>query len=984
MSAQQENPPSHLSPAELVELALLDVDVAAARLAKRGWDRPAGIIELAAAALAGVEENPERALRWLTLADRLHAGTSEAAAAAYVAAGAHISYARARLYVRQGNLTAAETALRNAQQGWQSVGDRTALVRSNLGLSQIMAMQGRYDAADGALLQAIATLGRNGAGPASSDDRFQLAVAHRNRATLFGYQEAHRQSLTEFRLADQLLAPLTNSPPPGLTADDIDLERAHLALNRAVALTFLDEPEVAEIELGKAIATFQRLGESLNLARARSNLGGVFLRTGRYAEAMAAYDAAERGMLEGDPEAEESQQAGILLLEYGLTCLVLNLLPEAAARMTQARDLFQRSGQPYELGQAEYLRGLIELRRDDLATSAAALAAAREQFQQIGNVYRLNQTALAAAALAVHEQDRALAAALLAPLLADLDDDVSEDINEPQTWDRLMVAEARLLQCNLSRLQGDLAGALSQIERLRAQPRISDPPQIRWRIDHAEGLLARDAGEPESALKLFQNAVAGIDRLRGMLSVEEVRSFFLDDKANVYGDLILALLQADVPSEEEIAAAFVLIERARARTLLERLVTVAEESTPADAEQEPRQEEIRRRLYWLYNRLFGSSGRGQLDGLHSHEIRRQEAKLQREAWRSPALLRTARPVDVAALRSVLARDEQAVVYYMAGDELLTFIVGHNEIGLVRRLGPAAALASLRMELSFQLGRVEIGAGHVLRHGSRLLARVETVLKRAYQLLLAPIAGRLHGRRLLIVPHGELHRLPFHAFQRPDGSYLLQHYEIAYAPSASIVTHCRRIDGRSMGNWRLAAVGVEDPSIPNARAEVATIARHYAESRIFEAADASRAGLREAARGADILHIATHGLFRGDNPFFSALKLADGWMDVRAIYRLPLRAQLVVLSACDSGIGDVRGGDEIIGLTRGFLGAGARRLIASLWSVNDAAVVELMDHFYRILAQSGSKNVAAALRATQLAAIEAGQHPYFWAPFFVIE
>ena len=92
----------------------------------------------------------------------------------------------------------------------------------------------------------------------------------------------------------------------------------------------------------------------------------------------------------------------------------------------------------------------------------------------------------------------------------------------------------------------------------------------------------------------------------------------------------------------------------------------------------------------------------------------------------------------------------------------------------------------------------------------------------------------------------------------------------------------------------------------------------------------------------MLHIATHGLFRPDNPFFSALKLADGWIDVRQIYRLPLQARLVVLSACESGAVQIQGSDEVIGLARGFLGAGAETLVTSLWNVHDASAAALMD------------------------------------------
>jgi CHAT domain-containing protein len=149
-----------------------------------------------------------------------------------------------------------------------------------------------------------------------------------------------------------------------------------------------------------------------------------------------------------------------------------------------------------------------------------------------------------------------------------------------------------------------------------------------------------------------------------------------------------------------------------------------------------------------------------------------------------------------------------------------------------------------------------------------------------------------------------------------------------------------------------------------------------------------AQVAEAAASTDVLHLATHGLFRPDNSFFSALKLADGWLDVREIYRLPLHARLVVLSACESGMGKIRGGDEVIGLARGFFAAGAQTVIASLWNVHDRSAPVFMQKFYsalqsEVLVEGKSLRPATALQAAQLAAIRMEQHPYYWAPFYAI-
>ena len=184
-------------------------------------------------------------------------------------------------------------------------------------------------------------------------------------------------------------------------------------------------------------------------------------------------------------------------------------------------------------------------------------------------------------------------------------------------------------------------------------------------------------------------------------------------------------------------------------------------------------------------------------------------------------------------------------------------------------------------------------------------------------MIAPLQSYLAAQapeRLLIIPYGSLHLAPFHAFW--DGThYLLESYEVAYASSASLAVQGRQNGKEPMCS--LAGVALRDKAIPQAENEVRAAARHFDQAQLYLDEQAGLAGLWEAAQAGDVLHIATHGVFRPDNPFFSALKLADGWIDVRTIYRLPLGARLVVLSACESGAVEVQGSDEAIGLCRVF-------------------------------------------------------------------
>jgi CHAT domain-containing protein len=147
--------------------------------------------------------------------------------------------------------------------------------------------------------------------------------------------------------------------------------------------------------------------------------------------------------------------------------------------------------------------------------------------------------------------------------------------------------------------------------------------------------------------------------------------------------------------------------------------------------------------------------------------------------------------------------------------------------------------------------------------------------------------------------------------------------------------------------------------------------------------ATRAEFLRRAESCRVLHLAAHGDFRADNPLFSGLALEDGWLTTLDIFNVRLPAALVTLSACDTGRNVIGGGDELLGLMRAFLCAGAASVALTFWEVEDASTGQVMAGFYGRLSAGETK--AAALRAAQLALRQdaAYAHPYFWAPFFLV-
>jgi tetratricopeptide (TPR) repeat protein len=389
------------------------------------------------------------------------------------------------------------------------------------------------------------------------------------------------------------------------------------------------------------------------------------------------------------------------------------------------------------------------------------------------------------------------------------------------------------------------------------------------------------------------------------------------------------------------------------------------------------------------------------------------------------------PLSLETIQAQLPPDVLLLAYHVLGDEIMAFLSTRGRLCVVRRLSTGPALQRLLQRLAQQWDCFRAGRGFVNRHLTWLEQSAQRVLGALYTELVAPLESHLAeavnsppvppqlgvspgqgggwgGRplgegdtlhRLAIVPHGWLHQVPFHALH--DGQhYLLERFEIAYAPSATVLVLCQA--RASSGSNKALILGTTDPLIPAVATEVCHVAQYLPRPEVRIDEQATLGDLKAKASGCDILHLACHGLFRPDNPMFSALQLHDGWLTATDVMQLNLTGALVTLSACESGRSQVIAGDEILGLTRAFLGAGAASLIVSLWLVQDDTTARLMALLYEQLrdtppcppvpsweapegwgAGGTGRGRAAALRAAQLALKAQYPHPYYWAPFVLI-
>jgi CHAT domain-containing protein len=164
-------------------------------------------------------------------------------------------------------------------------------------------------------------------------------------------------------------------------------------------------------------------------------------------------------------------------------------------------------------------------------------------------------------------------------------------------------------------------------------------------------------------------------------------------------------------------------------------------------------------------------------------------------------------------------------------------------------------------------------------------------------------------------------------------------------------------------------------------EVKSVAALLPKSSLHLAGAATSSLLREQGPHCSVLHIATHGIYRQDNPMFSGIRLGDGYLNLYDLYQMRLNAQLVTLSGCATGMNSVSAGDELLGLQRGVFCAGATTLLLSLWDVHDQSTAQLMLHFYREFIRTGQ--MAAALQHAMQELRKVNPHPYFWAPFVLV-
>lgn len=756
-----------------------------------------------------------------------------------------------------------------------------------------------------------------------------------------------------------------------LSKDHGDLPgQARAAMNLGNLLADLGQFERSLRSLQHAGRIYQRLGQHSSVALAKMNIGRLHSQRGEFGEAIAVLSESRDVYARLKLRRDRAFVDLYLLRAY----IGLNLKREARQACRRAIATLSDLNMPYELGQALlFLASMLEA-DGKLAQAARQAKSAGKVFEGAGN---RAWTAISRAQAATiqsrlrHGLSRAEAIRAITAAREELAElGAREWVG--QLWlcsGDLLALDGKLAEARHAYLQGIDTG-----EAIRSD-------ELLYRAHWALGLLPDTAAN--DALKHFRTAADLVERLRLRTRATELKVSFVGDKTPLYEAALAVLLDQPIP---DLPQMFGFMERSRSRTLADAVSQSGQSALQLPAEERRltnRISELRARAAALYDRAYGTTGEpaAGVDAQARKQLDRLEARIakahQRLALVRPGADRSAL-ATLDQLRGTLDASTAAITYFETRGALHALVMTQRGETLVREITRVDEVRRLGRRVQFHLGKAAYGSDYLRQNILSLRAGLDDPLRALWNLLIAPIASHLaQARTLVVLPNAVTYGLPFHAFIDGD-TYATERFAIQYAPSATM--RCVNERRPPAASGPLLIVGISDPTVPGVRTEVDRLHALVPGSVLLVDDQASAQSLRRLAPGASALHLATHGVFREDNPAFSGVKLADGWLTTGDLAEICRDMAMVTLSACESAVGGDQGGGEIMGLSQAILGGGCRALVSSLWTADDQSTVALMSDFYTLLGRG--LPASEAMRQAMLAARQRDDHPYFWAPFAV--
>ena len=781
---------------------------------------------------------------------------------------------------------------------------------------------------------------------------------------------------------------------------------AEVRTNLAMACWRLSETPEALTLLERAIDDWRGLGSAYGEAGALSNRGLLLQEVGLYHDASDHFQRALtliRSVKDRRGEAFVHNNIGAALDQLGQSREGLRSLGRAVA-------LFQEVGDTLAQGRAMLFQAHIQFR---LGQGPAALATV--------------QRALALIRKVSNRSAEADALSLTGRVVAATDPSASLTYYE-QAREIYRAVGSRRGQADVLHAQGVAAlaagqapSALNHFAEARAIRRAIGLPRLEAdtlaRMSDAE----RAIGNLDGARANIESATAIVEELRTAIFERDLRAAYLSSYKDYFGqhlDLLVEMRRQRPQDHERLAAEiFGVVERQAGRQLAEAVRTRwAATATGIDPQLRERERQLRRQLNyfswqaWQQAALPESRAREQQIRSTVERLLAEYAAVDADIVRSiPGIASLLGPQTLpldALQREVL--DARTVVLQFVLRQRTSYLLAiTRETVAIFDLPPRAVIEEQARAFNRTLGVAGAAGG---REAARALGR----------LLLAPAAGLMSGRRVVVIPDGALHYVPFAALAHPvSGQALVESSEIAVAPSATVLVLLKNQAARRPRAAKRLAV-IADPVFDrDARVRVAVAAGENPGARRFSRLPFSREeadrilalvpdGLKLRAvdfeanrplvtggglKGYQIVHIASHGIQDDLHPDLSGLVLSlvdangarrDGFLRLQDLPAVPIDADLIVLSACATDVATTpanQGGEGLSSLARGWFAAGVPSVISSLWQIDDESTAELMARFYRALLVDG-ETAASALRTAQrsLARERRWRDPYFWSGF----
>jgi len=820
------------------------------------------------------------------------------------------------------------------------------------------------------------------------NERYELAYQTASQALALSEQRGDKKRQTRATNLLAIAAFHTNRTSEAIryfkqtsaTAKEAGIVRGQgLALFRAGMLLRLSgRYEDALFCFNEALRFFRRQRNKRGEAFTLSQLGGVYADTADYAKAaQILQEALSLAHNLADPEAHAAILLRLIIVEKG-----------RGARASALQ--YARQAEALLAGQPRTLRNV------ELTYQLGAAHAALEQAQQAAECFG---------------QALSLARELRAPQFA-----------------AIILGDYAGVQLKAGNAAAALVSA-SQAVALLGRGGGSHHWEAQFLATGAEA--ERSLGRQDKALAGYRRALAALEQARARSIPTEIsRAGIVATRQQVFAGAIELLLSLSRPEE-----AFDVAESYHARAFLDVLAESALDGLDGlTPEQQAQEERLFEQLSSVQKKLWRPDAPAEQEQQLKRELAEAERALelfrleQRRADPRYTRINPPQPLPHGRVAELLDTETALIEYVLGDKQSFAWVVFQGKVSSVA-LPPgkdlAAAVATHRAASS---GKVSS------QTAAQAIAKLKALGQQLYQKLFQPLEERLAAaRKLIIVPDGALAYLPFETLagepKRPASTapYLAERFAISYAPSASALAALRTLRRNADREVKKGIVAFGDPvyakseadeaaptneartrqaersfdfrQLPYTRTEVNEIAALFppAERRVFLGAAAHEQNVKaEPLREYRYVHFAAHALIDEDYPARSGIVLStptdskgdskeDGALQMSEVMRLKLNADLVTLSACRTGLGQLLKGEGIIGLTRAFLYAGADSVVVSLWNVNDIATATLMKAFYKNLKQGLSKD--DALRQAKLELIRGRQpawrHPYYWAAFVLV-